>query len=133
MNVSKSLNDDTNTVFVDLMSTAQFILNKDFCFKLVLRTCDFFKMDNVTRFFFLQIINGSDLSQFLHAHLFCLNLLANLPRYLVISVVSWRCARPDVRMHPLRCRLGLHPPPPLLAWGGENLMHLSSPVKETVQ
>ncbi len=27
----------------------------------------------------------------------------------------------------------LHPPPPLLAWGGENLLHLSSPVKETVQ
>ena len=23
--------------------------------------------------------------------------------------------------------------PPLLAWGGENLLHLSSPVKETVQ
>jgi hypothetical protein len=35
------------------------------------------------------------------------------------SVVSWRGARPDVRMHPLRCRVVRHPPPPpLLAWGG---------------
>ena len=33
------------------------------------------------------------------------------------SAVSWGCI----------------PPPPLLAWGGENLLHLSSPVKETVQ
>ena len=32
-------------------------------------------------------------------------------------VVSWRCARPDVRMHPLRCRLGLHPPPPPVGMG----------------
>jgi hypothetical protein len=40
-------------------------------------------------------------------------------------LVSWRCARLDVRMHLLHCRLGLHPPPPLLAWGGENLLHLS--------
>jgi hypothetical protein len=28
---------------------------------------------------------------------------------------------------------GAASPPPLLAWGGENLLHLSSPVKETVQ
>jgi hypothetical protein len=26
-----------------------------------------------------------------------------------------------------------NPPPPLLAWGGESLLHLSPPVKETVQ
>jgi hypothetical protein len=25
------------------------------------------------------------------------------------------------------------PPPPLLAWRGESLLHMSSPVKETVQ
>ena len=28
---------------------------------------------------------------------------------------------------------GAASPPPLLAWGGENLLHLNSPVKETVQ
>jgi hypothetical protein len=29
--------------------------------------------------------------------------------------------------------VGVAPPPPLLAVGGENLLHLSPPVKETVQ
>jgi hypothetical protein len=28
---------------------------------------------------------------------------------------------------------GAASPPPLLAWGGENLLHLSPPVKETFQ
>jgi hypothetical protein len=37
-----------------------------------------------------------------------------------LSVVSWRGARPDVRMHPLRCRLVLHPPPPVGMGGGES-------------
>jgi hypothetical protein len=40
------------------------------------------------------------------------------------SVVSWRGARPDVRMHPLRCRLVLHPPPPPVGMeGGESAAH----------
>ena len=37
---------------------------------------------------------------------------------LPFSVVSWRGARPDARMHPLRCRLVLHPPPPPCWHGG---------------
>ena len=50
-----------------------------------------------------------------------------------LSVVSWRGARPDARMHPLRGRRVLHPPPPPVGMGGESLLLLSSPVKETVQ
>ncbi len=36
------------------------------------------------------------------------------------SAVGWGC-------------IGLHTPPPCWPWGGENLLHLSPPVKETVQ
>ena len=49
--------------------------------------------------------------------------LIKLLLILKMSVVSWRGARPDVRMHPLRCRQVRHPPPPpLLALGGESLL-----------
>ena len=42
------------------------------------------------------------------------------PHCTLHTVVCWRCARPDVRMHPLRCRLGLHPPPPVGMGRGES-------------
>jgi hypothetical protein len=50
---------------------------------------------------------------------------------LISRVLAVRPARRTDASAPLSS--GAASPPPLLAWGGENLLHPSSPVKETVQ
>jgi hypothetical protein len=61
-------------------------------------------------------------------------LMANL-NFMTIEVhsrvLAVRPARRTDASAPLSA--GAASPPPLLAWGGENLLHLSSPVKGTVQ